>query len=59
MIYSYPKGRHYKVMGYIRVLKMRDGSEEVVVSPSLYRDGDFPERRRGWARLIRFVRGNF
>nr|AJC10863.1 cytochrome c oxidase subunit I [Macoma balthica] len=49
LIYSYPKGSHYSMAGFIRVLKMRDGGEEVVVQPNIYSDGDFPDRGQGWA----------
>lgn len=48
LIYSYPKGSHYDVVGYIRVLKISDRRERVVLNPSSYRDGRFPERGQGW-----------
>lgn len=48
LIYSYPKGSHYDIVGYIRVLKMVDGAEEVVVDPSAFSNGRLPERGQGW-----------
>jgi len=49
LIYSYPKGRHYDTVGYIRVVKMVDGREGVVINPRSYRNGSLPERGQGWA----------
>jgi len=49
LIYSYPKGSHYESVGFIRVVKISDGREEVVLNAGKFRDNEFPERGQGWS----------
>lgn len=48
LIFSYPKGRHHDVVGYIRVVKIINGNEVVELDPKRFSDGGFPERGQGW-----------
>nr|YP_006576397.1 cytochrome c oxidase subunit I [Nuttallia olivacea]AEV94291.1 cytochrome c oxidase subunit I [Nuttallia olivacea] len=49
LIYAFPKGSHYKVNGYVRTVKMKDGGEVMSSNPAFYSDQNFMDRGWGWS----------